>query len=351
MRVRNEVTIYDIAQKLNLSPATVSRGLNDHPGVKDSTKRKISQMAEKLGYRANTFASNLRRQQSNTVGVIVHRLNSEFISTILAGMEEVANEAGYNLLISQSLETAAKEIANAKTMFDNRVDGLLVSLAFDTDDLSHFDVFKRAEIPLVFFDRVKEYRGATSVIIDNHKAGYQVTKHLIEQGCTDIVHITANLLRNVYHDRLSGYKQALFEYNIPFRDERVIVTDMSDKSGEDVAKKILAMSKLPDGIFAANDACAAHCMITLKQAGINIPQDIAVAGFNNSPISQVVEPKLTTVDYPAHEMGEVAMNNLINHLEGTSSISATNTIILRSELIVRESSLRRKTAIHRHARL
>ncbi|HKI45579.1 MAG TPA: substrate-binding domain-containing protein, partial [Balneolales bacterium] len=191
--------------------------------------------------------------------------------------------------------------------------------------------------------RVAEHPNIASVIIDNRKSGYEVTKHLIEQGCTDIIHITANLLRNVYHDRMSGYRQALEDRNIPFRDNRVIVTDLSEEAGVETAKKILAMKKLPDGIFAANDACAVNCLITLKQAGVNIPKDIAIAGFNNSPISQVVEPQLTTVDYPAREMGEVAMNNLINHLKGTSSISATNTIILRSDLIVRGSSLRKAT--------
>lgn len=343
MSGRNEVTIYDIARKLHLSPATVSRGLNDHPGIKDSTKKRISQMAEQLGYRANTFASNLRRQKSNTIGVIVPRLNSDFMSRVLAGMEKVANETGYNLLISQSLETVAKEIANTKTMFDSRVDGLLVSLAYDTQDLSHFDAFIRAGIPLVFFDRVAEHPNVASVIIDNRKAGYEVTEHLIEQGCTHIIHITANLLRNVYHDRMRGYRQALEDHGIPFQDERVIITDLSEEAGVETARKILAMDKLPDGIFASNDACAVNCLITLKQEGIRIPKDIAVAGFNNSPISQVVEPKLTTVDYPAREMGEVAMNNLINHLKGTSSISVTNTIILRSDLIIRGSTLRKAT--------
>ena len=346
MGERNEVTIYDIARKLHLSPATVSRGLNDHPAIKDSTKKRIIQMAEELGYRANTFASNLRRQKSNTIGVIVPRLNSDFMSRVLSGMEKVANENDYNLLISQSLETVSKEIANAKTMFDSRVDGLLVSLAYNTETLSHFEAFIRAGIPLVFFDRVAEHPNIASVIIDNRKSGYEVTKHLIEQGCTDIIHITANLMRNVYHDRMSGYRQALEDHDIPFRKDRVIVTDLSEEAGVETAQKILAMKKLPDGIFAANDACAVNCLITLKAAGVNIPKDIAIAGFNNSPISQVVEPQLTTIDYPAREMGEVAMNNLINHLKGTSSISVTNTITLRSDLIVRGSSLR-KAVVHK----
>ncbi|HKJ44991.1 MAG TPA: LacI family DNA-binding transcriptional regulator [Balneolales bacterium] len=349
MRKRNEVTIYDIARKLDLSPATVSRGLNDHPGIKDSTKKRINRMAEKLGYRVNTFASNLRRQRSNTLGVIVPRLNSEFMSKVLSEMEKVANEAGYNLIISQSLETVEKEIANTKTMFNSRVDGLLVSLAYDTKDLSHINAFVKAGIPLVFFDRMAEHLNVTSVIIDNYKAGYEVTNHLIEQGCINIIHITANQLRNVYRDRLRGYKQALLEHDIPFDKNCVIITDLSEEAGVIIAKKILAMDKLPDGIFVANDACAVSCMMTLKEAGIHIPRDIAVAGFNNSPISRVIVPKLTTVNYPARKMGEVAMNKLINYLNGTTNINETNTVILHSELIVRNSTMR-KSLVHKNGK-
>jgi len=264
------------------------------------------------------------------------------MSKVLAGMEKVANEADYNLLISQSLETVSKEIANAKTMFDSRVDGLLVSLSYDTQNLSHFNAFTRRKIPLVFFDRVADHPKTTSVIIDNFKAGYEITRHLLEQGCRDILHITGNLLRNVYKDRMNGYKQALSEFDIPIREDRIITTDMSEEAGVEMGQKILGMKARPDGVFVANDTCAVSCMITLKQEGIEIPHDIAFAGFNNAPISRVVEPALTTVNYPAREMGEVAMTNLINHLNGTSSMNATNTIILRSELIIRGSSIHKE---------
>ena len=336
-----EITIYDIARELNISPATVSRGLNDHPAVNKETKKKIYLMAKEMGYRSNTFASNLRRQRTNTIGVIVPRLNSNFMSSVLAGMEKVATASGYNLIISQSLETAKKEAANALTMFNSRVDGLLVSLAYDSENIDHFKDFLKKGIPLIFFDRVFNHKQCTGIIIDNVKAGQEATNHLIEQGCRKIVHITGSLKRNVYADRLKGYKYALADNDLAFDKNLVIETNLSVEAGVAAAEQILQMNPLPDGVFAANDACAVSCLQTLKQAGISIPQDIAFVGFNNDPLSKVVEPNLTTVDYPGYEMGEVAAQNLINHLNGTSNITSTNTIILRSELVIRESSLRK----------
>ena len=151
---KKDITIYDLAVKLNISPATVSRGLKDHPAINKATKKKIFDLAEEMGYRSNHFARNLRQQRTNTIGVIVPRLNSSFMSTVIAGMENVANKAGYNLIISQSLESYKKEISNAKTMFNNRVDGLLVSLSYDSDNIDHFEVFFQKNIPLIFFNRV-----------------------------------------------------------------------------------------------------------------------------------------------------------------------------------------------------
>jgi LacI family transcriptional regulator len=342
MQQDKDVTIYDLARKLNISPATVSRGLKDHPAISKKTKKRIFDLAKEMGYRSNNFARNLRKQTTNTIGVIVPRLNSYFMSTVIAGMEKVANEAGYNLIISQSSESGQKEIASARTMFNNRVDGLLVSLAYDTEDVSHFDVFIKKNIPLIFFDRVIDNRNCVNVLIDNRKAAYEATKHLIDQGCKRIVHITATPKRNVYIDRLQGYKQALFDHNIKFKEDYVIISNLSQEAGAAAAETIRQMKPLPDGIFVANDNCAAGCVMALKQSGIRIPHDIAIVGFNNDPVSTVVEPNLTTINYPGYEMGEIAARNLINHLNGISSITSTNTILLRSELIIRDSSVKKK---------
>ena len=340
MLKEKEVTIYDLAKKLNISIATVSRALKDDPVVSKKTKKKIADLAEEMGYRSNNFARNLRNQRTNTIGVIVPRLNSYFMSTVIAGIESIANKEGYNLIISQSSESFDKEKASAKTMFDNRVDGMLVSLAYDTEDLSHFDSFFKRRIPLIFFDRVVDDENCTNILIDNRKAAYEATTHLIKQGCKRIVHITATPKRNVYVDRLQGYKHALSDNDIAFRQDYVLISNLSQEAGAIAAEEILRMNPLPDAVFVANDNCAVGCMLAIKQAGIKIPQDIAFVGFNNDPVSKVIEPNLTTINYPGYEMGEVAARNLINHLNGKATIRTTNTIILRSELVIRDSTKR-----------
>jgi LacI family transcriptional regulator len=309
-----EVTIYDIAQKLNISASTVSRGLKDHPGINKNTKRKILLTATEMGYRSNSFASNLRKKSSNIIGVIVPRLNSSFMSDVIAGIEKVVNEANYTLFISQSLESMKKEVSNAKAMFNNRVDGMLVSLAYDTSNIDHFESFINREIPVVFFDRIYEHKKYPSIYIDNYKAAYNLVNHLIEQGCKKIVHISGNQLRNVYADRTRGYQQALRDHNIPFSDELLIINDLSKESAVKAAGIILNMKERPDAVFSANDSSAINCMLAIKAAGLKIPEDIAFAGFNNDPISCVIEPNLTTIDYKGYEMGEFAAKIMINHL-------------------------------------
>ncbi len=342
MRREKEITIYDIAKQLDLSAATVSRALKDHPAINKHTKKKITDLAEKLGYRSNNFASNLRRQRTNTIGVMVHELRSQFMTSVLAGIEKITTEANYDLIIAHSSETFKKEAANAQNLFHKRVDGVIASLAFDTEDLSHFEPFERKGIPVIFFDRVFEDHEGAKVIINNRKAGYEATAHLIEQGCKRIAHITANLKRNVYAERLKGYQQALTEHGLKYNEKYVIVDDLSEEASIHSARKILAMKPLPDGIFITNDFCAAVCIQTLKEAGIRVPEDIAVVGFNNDVICKIIEPKLSTINYPGNEIGEIVARNLINHLQGNTNINLTNTIIIKSELIVRESSKRKK---------
>ncbi len=340
MQSDREVTIYDIAAELNISAGTVSRGLKDHPAISKKTKKRINDTAEVMGYRSNTFASSLRSKRTNTIGVIIPRMNSNFMSCVLAGMEKIASESSYNLIISQSLESAQKEIMNVKTMFNNRVDGLMISLAYDTADVSHFDMLVKKRIPLLFFDRVIEHPLCTNIIIDNRKAGYAAAKHLIEQGCKNIVHITGQLARNVYSERLAGFRSALEDSGLELNEANIMITKLDEQAGIDAAEKIIHMDPRPDGVFAANDGCAVSCMLSLKDSGIRIPDDIAFIGFNNDPISRVVEPNLSTVNYPGFEMGEIAARKLISHLNNETNIHVTNSIILRSELIVRGSSLR-----------
>jgi LacI family transcriptional regulator len=339
MSASKEITIYDIARALDISPATVSRGLKDHPGIRKDTKKRILEAAREMGYQHNTFARSLRIKRTNTIGVVIPRLNSYFMSTVIAGMEKVANQHGYNLIISQSQESAKREIASVNTMFNSRVDGLMVSLAYETENIDHFDSLLKKDIPIIFFDRIVEHSKCTSITIDNTRAGFDATAHLLDQGSKRIVYIGGPLSRNVYTDRMTGYKQALAQRGIGFDQSLIIINNLSDQAGIEAAQQILQMEHRPDGIFAANDTSAVGCIGELKRAGIRIPDDIAVVGFNNDPIARVVEPNLTTINYPGLEMGEVAATTLINSLNKQPGANL-NTLVLRHSLIVRQSSLR-----------
>jgi LacI family transcriptional regulator len=340
-----EVTIYDLAKELNYSTATVSRALKDDPAVKPKTKKRVLDLAEQRGYRSNYFASSLRKRKTLTIGVLMHELNSHFMVSVLAGIEKVLSETEYDIIIAHSAESGEKEVANANNLFHKRVDGLIASLAYDTPDLSHFDQYIEKNIPVIFFDRVEENSNGTKVIIDNHKAGYEATQHLIDQGCKRIIHLTANLKRNVYFNRFEGYKTALKDNNIKFKENYLMVTDLSKEACAEAARTIARMKPLPDGLFVANDASAAFCMQTFKELGIRIPEDVAIVGFNNDIISTIVEPNLTTINYPGISMGEVAARNLLNHLNGQSDIKLTSSIVIKSELIIRNSSLRKKEVV------
>jgi LacI family transcriptional regulator len=341
MKSNKEVTIYDVAKALNISPSTVSRGLKDHPHIRKETKRRILITAREMGYQHNKFASNLRQNKSNTIGVIVPRLNSYFQATAIAGIEKITSQYGYNLIISQSQESAKKEISGISTLYNNRVDGLLVSLSYESKNLDPFNIFFNKDIPVVFFDRVFTCPGCTSIVINNYRAGYEVTSHLISQGCKRIVHLGGSLLLNLYADRFGGYKQALKDNGLKFDQDLVIFSALDEKAGIEAARRILRMDKRPDGVFTANDTSAVATICELQLAGIDIPDEIAVAGFNNEPISRVIQPNLTTVHYPAQEIGEIAASTLINKLNKSQSTNLS-TVVLEHTLIIRQSSIRKK---------
>jgi len=315
--------------------------LKDDPLVSKKTRKKIFELAEKRGYRSNHFAKNLREQKTNTIGFMVHELQSNFITSVLAGVEKVATESGYDLIITHASESYTKEAANAKNLFHKRVDGLIASLSFDTRNLDHFRPFVDKGVPIIFFDRVERNSENTVIVIDNYKCGYEATRHLIEQGCKRIVHVTSSLARNVYSERFRGYRDALFDNNIAFDESLLIIKDLSEKAGIESAQKILSIKPLPDGAFITNDFVAAVCMRTLKENNVSIPRDIAIVGFNNDAIAHLVEPALTTINYPGKELGEVAARTLVDRLKGVSTLQQINTIIINSDLIIRRSSLKK----------
>lgn len=334
------ITIYDLAKTLGISAGTVSRSLNDHPSISPKTKERVISMANELGYKTNKFAVNLSKQKSNTIGVIVPKLNSIFMSTVLAGIEKIANEAGYNLIISQSLESMEKEKINAKTLYDSGVDALLVSLAYDTSNFDHFAHYIRNKIPLIFIDRVHNLPNCSTIIINNRLAGFEATEHLLAQGCKNLLYIGGNLKRNVYLDRQQGFREALEKHQMNYDKAHFLESDLSPDDVDTVIKHIGKFKNPIDGLFIASDNFAVHIIKALKKENYKIPQEIKIVGFNNDPISDLVTPTLTTIDYPGYEMGILAGQSIISHLNGGINLQPTNAITLRHKLIIRESTLK-----------
>lgn len=336
-----EATIYDIAKELDLSASTVSRALNNNPLINEETRKKVQLCAEQMGYRANAFASNLRMQKTNTIGVIVPRLDSNFMSACLAGMEEAATAMGYNMIISQSHESLAKEAENANNMFNKRVDGLIASLTIDNENIDHFQCFSDKEVPVVYFDRVPENSLNACFVIDNYKAGYMATKHLIDVGCKHIAHLTLKSNSNVYRERLKGFYTALEEDN-NCGGEVYYLDTLSLESGINFISEYLKMPNKPDGLFVANDLTAVGCILELQKNNIRVPGDVAIVGFNNDPVSTIIKPQLTTVDYPGKEAGMLAARSLIEHLNGEQKLNYSEKVVLNANLIERDSTKRQK---------
>jgi len=336
-----EITIYDIAEKLGLSASTVSRGLRNHPAIRKETVERIQKMAAQLNYQQNTFASKLRSNRSNTIGVILPRFESSFMSAVVSSMETVIRSKGYNLVVSQSLDSNDIQRENLETHFRNRVDGLLLNLSPETEQLDDLNMFINKKIPVVLFDRVlKESCDIfTSVAIDNWKAGFDITKHLISQGCKRIMYLGENTTCMVFGERCRGYRDALIESGLEADPELVITGHLNTETGTRVVKRILKMENRPDGVFAGNDMSAVSLMVELKKTGMEIPREIAIAGINNIYLSGIVQPSLTTVNIPAVELGRTAAVILMDMLDSDHHVDPQS-IILDHELIVRESSSR-----------
>lgn len=339
--LKKEATIYDIAKALNLSASTVSRALNNNPVINPETRKKVNECAKKMGYQSNTFASSLRTRRTNTIGVIVPKLDSNFMSTCLAGMEEVATENGYNMIISQSHESVKRETENADHMFIKRVDGLIASLTKEDNVATHFNRFNDKKVPVVFFDRVPDCSQNACFVLDNYNAAYVATMHLIEQGCRNLCHLTIDSLSNVYIDRIRGFNAAVAECE-GCKGTVVYLDALNLDAGKAIIPSVLNDDKCPDGIFVANDMTAVGCIIALQESGKKVPDDIAVVGFNDDPVATIIKPELTTISYPGKEAGILAAQTLIAHLLGNSDIYKTNRVVLKSQLIIRGSSLKRK---------
>jgi LacI family transcriptional regulator len=336
----HQTTIYDIANELHLSASTVSRALKDNKIINEDTRRKVQEYAEKVGYRSNIFASNLRKGASRTIGVVVPRLDSLFVAAILAGAEKIAAQKGYQLLISQSFEQVDKERANVNMMFDKRVDALLVATVQNVEPVNHFKPFIDARIPVVFLDRVIEGLGCPGFIINNTEAAQNATQHLIGQQCQHLWHIAWGKGVTIFSQRAQGFANTCKLNNIRYSIKTF--NNLNFDAGAEVARLYNESPDKPDGIFFSNDISAVACIATLNGMGYRVPQHVAIVGFNNDQYSKLSYPPLTTIDYPAYDLGTTAANYLVEHLNGNSLLNTMQNVVLKSELVIRASSVRKQ---------
>lgn len=335
----HQVTIKDIAKILGISASTVSRALKDHPDISLKTKKMVQAFAEKVQYRPNALALNLRRSKTNTIGIILPEVVHHFFSSVLAGIDKIAYAAGYNVMICQSNEDYHREVIDSQALLDNRVDGILMSLSKTTHQYDHIQNLIDHGIPVVFFDRAPEEIDADKVIIDDFTGAKIATHHLIAIGRKKIMHLAGPQHLSIGQNRKNGYIEALKENGISYHPDYVIKCDTKDEVFAN-AGKILKMANEIDGIFAVNDSTAIAVMQVLLKNDFRIPEHISVIGFGDGPNATIVHPPLSTVEQKGIEMGKEAVQLLINHIESDSVSYTPETIVLTPVLRIRESSTR-----------
>jgi len=345
---KNQVTLSDLAKELGVSTATVSRALKDYPDISRETKKRVLALAAARNYYPNSIAASLRKQETRTIGVIIPEIVNHFFSTVIKGIMEVAYDIGYRVVLCQSDEDHEKEVEDARALLASRVDGLLVSVAHGTQTYEHFQVFKRSNIPIVFFDKVCDaIPEASRIVVNDYQGAFQAVEHLIEQGYQRITHVRGPLVATNAKNRLRGYMDAMQKHHLPVNDFMIIDGEALSFDFAEHLGKIIAMNKYKvDAIFAVTDIMAIGIMKGLKSQGFKIPEDVAVIGFNDWYIATAVDPPLSSVAQPGFEMGKKAAEMLIDHIQQLKAGKEPvyETVILPTELKIRQSTLQKSLA-------
>lgn len=331
----HQTTIIDIARQLNLSKSTVSRALTGHAQVNPDTRRRVLDLAEQLNYQRNQLAISLLTSQTRLIGIMVPEFVSFFFPKVIIGAQEVLTEAGYNVVICHSNETYATEVANAKALLASRVDGVLVSHTKETRNFDHIGAFGRTGTPVVFFNRVCEEMAVSKVLVDDYQGAYRAVEHLLETGKRRIAHLAGPDSLQNSRSRLNGYRDALTHHNVALDPELIISYDLTLEKAKIYVNHLLNLPHPPDALFAINDPTALEALKVIKARGLRIPEDIAVVGFSDDPLSELIEPGLTTVSQPVRLIGQQAAQLLLNQLAGDGETIPLETVVLPTELIIR----------------
>jgi len=336
---KSRTTITEIANELGISPSTVSRALNNHPAISKKTKKAVVKLAKKRNYQPNLLALNLLKKKTNTIGVIVPEITSYFFSSIINGIQDLVNPLGINMIIGQSNESYEEEKSLVQTFASIRVDGFLISPASETKNFDHFEMLVNNNIPLVIFDRDCEGINIDKVFVDEYNGAFQAVEYLIKTGCRKIAHIAGQSTLSTSRHRLMAYKDALRKYHLPVDPDYIVESNgFTPENGIDPTKKLLKLPEPPDAIFTINDGVAIGAMYVIKDAGIKIPEEISVIGFDDDPHSSYFKPSLSTVWQPTYEMGMLSARLLMKRINSGNNLTKIRVETLLPELVVRGSS-------------
>jgi LacI family transcriptional regulator len=338
--MKSKITLKKIAKEFDVSISTVSKALKDSHEISEEVKEKIQAFAKYYHYKPNSLALNLRNQKTKTIGVIIPQIVHHFFTKVISGIEQVANKNGYNVMICMSMDSYEKEVLNLDMLANGVVDGIIVSVAKETEEkenYSHFRDLIYNGIPLVMFDRVIDEIKCSKVLTNDKDGGYLATKHLINIGCKRIAILTTPDFVSVGNLRLEGYKNALQNSSISFDEELVIIINEEEDIKEQI-KTLFTLKNPPDGIFGVNEIYAAYAMKSARKHGFRVPEDVSILGFTDGLISQFSTPTLSTVAQHGNTMGQKAAELLLNEIEFQDTDYQYKTKVIETDLILREST-------------
>jgi LacI family transcriptional regulator len=335
---KRHVSLKDLATEMGVSISTVSRALKNHPDISPKLTTKIQRLAKEKNYSPNPLAMGLLRQQTKMIGVIVPDIVTHFYSSIISGIEEVAKQKGYFIVIASSNESLKKEIESVQNLLKARVEGLIVCISKETNSFGHFEKLVDNEIPLVFFDRIGAGMDVPTVVADGIEAAAKITRHFYENECRRIAYISGPDHLNISRSRKEGYLKGLKECGLDFDSQLLEECDLSTQGATRATQNLLRLSKRPDAIFGLNDTIAFAAMKEIKKQGMTIPNDIAMVGFTDEFHSTVVEPALTSITHPTLQMGKEAATLFFDQIE--NGIQSKKQIVLATDLVIRNSSVR-----------
>lgn len=342
-----QVTIKDLARRLNLSTSTISRALRGLPDVNPTTMKKVKKLAMELNYEPNSVALSLVNKRTNTVGIVIPGFIIHFYSMAISAMQKHLMEEGFNVMICQSGEDYHTEVKNINTLLASRVDGIICSLSRETQDIGHLKHVQQKGIPLIMFNRVSKDLNVSKVLVDDYGGAREAVEHLVQNGYQRIAHIAGPKSLQITANRLSGYMDVLRKYEMPIHDELIVHCDFTIESGMKATEQLLCLPHPPDAIFVVCDAAAFGSYKVIKQKGLHIPDEIGVVGFTNEPLADLIEPGLTTISQPTYEIGQMAARLFLEQLKMEPEDRFPETRVLESELIIRGSSCKNVLSDHK----